>query len=122
MMTQRSTGWLCAFALSIAALGSGCSRPPAVQYDHLPLISSLRTACSARNNAWLEGVQRAVNERHAAGKMTSDEHAHFDQLIQQAKAGEWESAERACLKFEKAQLSRKRPASEEGHTHSHSHD
>lgn len=107
--------------LGTLALASGCGRPPVVQFDHLPLISSLRTACSAKNTAWLEGVQRAAKERHVAGKMTDEEHAHFEKLIAQAKAGEWESAERGCLKFEQAQLSRKRPAAEE-HSHSHSHD
>ncbi|WP_425616950.1 hypothetical protein NA78x_000615 [Anatilimnocola sp. NA78] len=101
---------------------AGCSRPPAVQHDHLPLISSLRTACSARNTTWLAGVKRAVAERQTAGKMSVDERAHFDKLIAQAEAGEWETAERACLKFEQAQLSRKRPAAETaGHSHDHSH-
>lgn len=104
-------------------LSAGCAKPPAVQHDHLPLIASLRTACSARNATWLTGVERAVNEKLTAGKMTAAEHAHFSQLIRQAQEGEWESAERACLRFEQAQLSRKRPPTETGeHTHSHSHD
>jgi hypothetical protein len=112
----------CLFCTALL-LSVGCSKPPAVQHDHLPLIASLRTACSARNVAWLTGVERAVNEKLTAGKMTATEHAHFAQLIRQAQEGEWESAERACLRFEQAQLSRKRPPAESGeHTHSHSHD
>lgn len=99
----------------------GC-RPPAVQHDHLSLISSLRTACSARNPTWLAGVKKAVDERHTTGKMSTDERAHFDKLISQAEAGEWDAAERACLRFEQAQLSRKRvPAETAGHSHSHDH-
>lgn len=108
--------------LLILLMASGCSRPPAVQFDHLPLIMSLRTACSARNPDWLAGVKKAVDERHAAAKMTAAEHAHFHKLIAQAQSGEWEAAERACLKFEQAQLSRKRPApAQHAHTHDHSH-
>lgn len=99
---------------------SGCSRPPTVQFDHLPLIMSLRTACSARNPDWLAGVKKAVDERHAAAKMTAAEQAHFHKLIAQAQSGEWEDAERACLKFEQAQLSRRRSAPA-AHTHDHSH-
>ncbi len=121
-MTRRSlwitTCFVVAFALLLSA---GCSKPPAVQFDHLPLIASLRTACSARNTTYLAGVERAVNERLAAEKMTPAEHAHFEKLIRQAQAGEWESAERACLQFEKAQLSRQRPSAD-SNAHSHSHD
>jgi hypothetical protein len=109
-------------ALTCVAL-AGCARPPAVQHDHLSLIMSLRTACSARNPEWLAGVKRAVTERHTSGQMTDKERDHFVQLINQAEAGEWSTAERACLKFEQAQLSRHRPESKSnGHSHAHSHD
>lgn len=118
--TTRCT--LLLFALSCALL-VGCARPPAVQHDHLALISSLRTACSARNVDWLAGVKRAVTERHQAGKMTDAERDHFLSLIAQAEAGEWSTAEQACLRFEQAQLSRRRePAGQSAHSHSHSHD
>jgi hypothetical protein len=113
----------CFVIATVLLLSAGCSKPPAVQHDHLPLIASLRTACSARNATWLSGVERAVNEKLAAGKMTAAEHSHFAKLIRQANEGEWESAERACLRFEQAQLSRTRPPAETGeHSHSHSHD
>lgn len=106
------------------ALGSlaGCSRPPAVEFENLHLIASLRTACSAKNVEWLDGVARAVEKRHADGRMSASERDHFTRLIEQAREGDWESAEKACLKFEKAQLNRQRerPA-EGGHTHDHDH-
>lgn len=109
-------------ALALLGMSLGCSRPPAVQFDHLPLIMSLRTACSARNPDWLAGVKKAVDERHAAAKMSDEEYQHFQKLIAQAQAGEWEAAERACLQFEQAQLSRKRPARADApHSHDHSH-
>lgn len=121
-MTARSISLgSCLLLTVVLLLTTGCSKAPVVQHDHLPLIASLRTACSARNTTWLTGVERAVNEKLAAGKMTATEHAHFAKLIQQAQAGEWESAERACLHFEQSQLSRKRPPLETGE-HSHSHD
>lgn len=89
---------------------TACSRPPAVEQDHLSLVASLRTALSARNAEWLAGVSRAVEQHRADGKMSSDVHAHFRQLIEQAQSGQWEAAERACLDFERAQLNRPRPA------------
>ena len=73
MLAKRHSSCLAWIVLIILACCLGCSRPPAVQFDHLPLIASLRTACSARNPDWLAGVKKAVDERHAAAKMTGDE-------------------------------------------------
>jgi len=86
----------------------GCGRPPAVETPNLKLVSSLRTACSARNPEWLEGVKKAVDDRRQEGEMSEAAHRHFVTLIDQARAGQWEQAERACLDFERAQASRRR--------------
>lgn len=86
----------------------GCGRPPVVETANLKLVASLRTACSARNPEWLTGVEKAVDERQAEGELSEAAHRHFKTLIEQARAGEWEAAERACLEFERAQSSRRR--------------
>ena len=113
-------------ALTVFAIAglllSGCSRPPAVEFENLHLISSLRTACSAENAQWLDGVARAVSRRHEDGRMSDQERDHFLELIETARAGDWDAAEDACLKFEKAQLSRTREHSAESHTHEHAHN
>lgn len=98
------------FAVVAASLFTaiGCGRPPAVEHHNLKLVSSLRTAVSARNEAWLAGVERAVEARFGEGQMSSDERAHFQQLIQIARQGDWDAADRACFEFEQAQLSRRR--------------
>jgi hypothetical protein len=94
--------------LTLAMLASGCGRPPAVEFENLNLISSLRTACSARNEGWLTGVGKAVELRHQEGRMTEREKAHFERLIKQARGGDWAGAEQLCFQFEKAQLNRRR--------------
>lgn len=86
----------------------GCGRPPAVEQNNLPLISSLRTALSARNTEWLKGVERAVAERRESNLMSEDSAEHFNHLIQLARDGDWEASEHACLAFEKAQMNRNR--------------
>jgi hypothetical protein len=110
-------------AMVLSAAIAGCSRPPAVEFENLHLISSLRTACSAENTEWLDGVARAVEKRHGDGRMSDIERDHFVKLIDTARSGDWETAETACLQFEKAQLSRRRerPAEEGGHAHDHHH-
>lgn len=97
------------FLLVCVGIGlvAGC-RPPAVQQHNLRLISSLRTACSAQKSEWLEGVARAVELEHQAGRMSIAEQEHFQKLIELAREGHWQEAERGCLAFEKAQLNRAR--------------
>jgi hypothetical protein len=105
--------------LSLAAI-AGCGRPPAVELESLHLISSLRTACSAKNEQWLDGVARAVELRHKEGHMSAGERAHFQKLIERAKSGDWSGAEEQCFRFEKAQLSRTRvspPPAPHNHDH-----
>jgi hypothetical protein len=102
--------------VALVALGSGC-RPPAVEFENLHLVASLRTACSAQKTEWLEGVAKAVEARHAEGHMSDVEREHFVELIEIARRGEWEKADQQCLAFEKAQLgrTRERPASQHEH-------
>jgi hypothetical protein len=85
----------------------GC-RPPAVEFANLHLVASLRTACSAQKSDWLEGVAKAVEARHGEGEMSDAEREHFVELIEMARRGEWEEADRRCLAFEQAQLGRSR--------------
>jgi fructoselysine-6-P-deglycase FrlB-like protein len=80
-----------------------------VQFHNLKLISSLRTAVSAKNAEWLEGVARAVETRHREGTLNAEEFAHFQRIIALARAGQWDAAHQEAFRFEEAQLSRRRP-------------
>jgi len=106
-------------ALACGMLTIGCTRPPAVQYHNLKLISSLRTAISAQNSAWLEGVAKAVTVRRDAGEMDSEEYEHFQAIIAVARAGRWKDAEQDCFRFETAQLNRRRPPPKDTDEHQH---
>lgn len=111
--------------LACVCTAAGCRRPPAVEFENLHLISSLRTACSAQNEQWLDGVERAVKLRHEEGRMSDAEKVHFEKLIERARGGDWRGAEEQCFAFEKAQLGRTRtrpPPREHDHHHQHQHD
>uniref|UniRef100_A0A7C4LQ46 Uncharacterized protein n=1 Tax=Schlesneria paludicola TaxID=360056 RepID=A0A7C4LQ46_9PLAN len=103
----------------VAALCGGCGRPPAVQFHNLKLISSLRTAVSAKNAEWLEGVARAVETRHREGTLNAEEFAHFQRIITLAREGQWDAAHREAFRFEEAQLSRRRPPPTPESDHDH---
>ena len=94
--------WMSLSSLILMALCAGCG-PPQVSYENLELTSSLRTALSARNSEWLDENVRSIEERRAAGKMGDAEHEAFQSIVSQAKAGDWEAAEREVVELQKAQ-------------------
>lgn len=93
-------------AVPTVALGvliaTGCGYPSA-QPVNMEIISSLRTACSARNSEWLEANAARIEAQRQAGQMSDDEHEAFLGILAQARDGDWEGAEHACLAFQKAQ-------------------
>ena len=86
----------------------GCGRPQAAPQNR-QLISSLRTALSARNTDWLDKNEAILEERRAAGEVSDDEYEEFQAIIAKARAGKWEEAELESIAFQKAQ----RPTPEE---------
>lgn len=90
------------------ALVAGCGHPQVAPVN-LRLTASLRTALSARNEEWLAQNEKLVEERHQAGQMGDDEYASFRAIIDQARGGDWEGAERESVALQKAQ----RPSQEQ---------
>ena len=80
----------------------GCDRPQAAPQNR-ELITSLRTAISVRNADWLEQNVKILEERRAAGKVSDEEYEEFQAIIAKARAGEWETAEREAVAFQKSQ-------------------
>ena len=109
-MITEMRRWI-AVALFLAGGGMvllGCG-PPRVAPTNLRLTSSLRTAISARQTEWLEQNITAIEARKSAGEMSEAEYAAFQAIIAQAKAGQWEAAEKAVIRLQKAQ----RPTAEQ---------
>ena len=80
----------------------GCDRPQAAPQNR-ELITSLRTAVSARKTDWLEQNVKILEERRAAGKVSDAEYEEFQVIIAKARAGKWEAAEREAIAFQKSQ-------------------
>ena len=102
MATSKSLGSLLVVMALAVLVASGCGYPE-VQPVNMELITSLRTACSAQDQKWLEANVEKIEEQKAAGQMSDEEHATFMEIVEQARGGDWGGAERACLKFQKAQ-------------------
>jgi hypothetical protein len=87
---------------------TGCGQAK-IQPDNLKLTTTLRTALSTQNSEWLAQNIDAIEARRTAGEMEDEEYAAFQAIIAQAQAGEWQAAEQAAVKLQKAQ----RPSQEQ---------
>ena len=102
MITKKSEVLTCFATVAVLLLVVGCG-PPQVAPQNQRLIASLRTAISARNSQWLEKNAEVLEERCAEGKVSDAELEAFQAIINKARAGQWEEAEREVLAFQKAQ-------------------
>jgi hypothetical protein len=94
---------LAAVAVSALAFSLGGCGPPQASPENQQLISSLRTALSARNPDWLEQNAEILQERRAAGRVSDEVFSSFRAIIEKARDGRWEEAEREALALQKAQ-------------------
>ena len=97
----RLPAWACCLGL-LTVLATGCGYP-AVDPDNMKLISTLRTALSARNETWLQANQDLIEARRDAGAMGDEEFEAFQAIIQRARAGDWAGAEQDSVAFQRAQ-------------------
>ena len=113
--SQVANSWMYGVILSIATLffvGPLVYRwwnlPPAVQRENLDCIQLLRTAVSSENAQQVAGVKRLLDKRVADGLMPEAERSHFDSILRLTQSSQWEEANAACMRFEAAQLNRRR--------------
>lgn len=94
--------WL---VLTLLLVTVGCERmPQASSRETIHLLSALRTACSAERPDRLAEVREQVEEAYGDQRLSDAEYEKFIQIIETADAGEWEAAEQACFRFQRAQL------------------
>ncbi|REK13032.1 MAG: hypothetical protein DWQ37_10435 [Planctomycetota bacterium] len=102
-LPRPNARWLPALAAwLVLTLVAGCGYPE-TQPMNMEIITSLRTACSARNGEWLDANEAKIEQRRASGQMRDDEYEAFMEIVRQARGGDWAGAEGACLKFQNSQ-------------------
>jgi hypothetical protein len=83
----------------------GCRQYPEVtSKESLKLIKQLYTACNTRDSDRLAKVEERLAKIEADGKMSEREVDAFRAIIDLAREGEWERAERASFKFAQDQV------------------
>lgn len=84
-------------------------RVPVIQRNNLKYVQQIRTAVSAENPEWVEGVARAMDKQKAEGALAENEAAAFQRIIDAARQRDWPTAERLSIALEEGQLNRRRP-------------
>lgn len=88
--------------IAVTTLG-GCERMPTMTSgETMRLLTAIRTACSARSSEHLEEVRQKVEDARQDQRLSDTEYEKLIEIIAIASAGEWEAAEQACFRFQKA--------------------
>jgi hypothetical protein len=88
----------------VLALGLGCSSYPAASSaESLKLVAALRSACAGKNAALLSQVEQKAQQARDRGRIQMAEYQALQTIWQQARDGQWQAAESACLAYQKAQ-------------------
>ena len=117
--------WLLgSLAVAVLALGvvwwPGCRHYPAVSSkESLQVMKLLYTACNTRDHAKLTRVEQSLEKAAKAGKLTPQEQAAFRGIVDMARQGEWERAEKASFRFAQDQVGRGHPSDEKCCSHDH---
>lgn len=99
VMTPR---WSAVMALLLLLLVPGCG-PPQVAPANRRIVLALATATSARNSEWLEACADQIAASQAAGTLHDAEREAFAAILDDARAGRWDTARDAAYALRDAQ-------------------
>ncbi len=106
-MSRRGEWRRRVFLLAVcgAFLLAGChSYPEVTSPEALAFLKQLYTACNTRSLERLEACEQELAELVAQQQVSAEEEAAFAGIIEQARAGDWQRAQDAALRFADDQI------------------
>jgi hypothetical protein len=89
-------------AVGVAGFLTGCEwEPSRREVQNARAFEALLTAVSLKNKAELERDAGVVEERHDRGELSRTNYEVLREVIDQARAGDWKSAEQRAYDFRK---------------------
>jgi len=83
----------------------GCTtQPRATTAESMELIKQVYTACNTKNTERLERAEVQLKTLVDQQLISEDERVEFESIIAQARAGQWEKAQKRALSYAKAQV------------------
>lgn len=98
---------LCAilFMACLLLYWPGCRQyPEATSAESMKLMKLLYAACNTRDAVRLRRAEQRLEQVIRAGKMTEREQESFRKILNLARDGEWEQAEKASFRFAQDQV------------------
>lgn len=92
--------------IAVASMLASCTKHPQISFANRHYAAALRTACSAQDATMLTKAKEVIERDHAAGTISPDEVESYRSIIKTAEAGDWQTAERECHRFQKDQLAK----------------
>ncbi|MGE5194271.1 MAG: hypothetical protein ACM3U2_17405 [Deltaproteobacteria bacterium] len=89
--------------VALAFLVSGCGRVPQVDPANRKLMLGLQSAVSSRKLEWLEATAKLVDEKLSNGELSDEEYAAFEPIIEKARAGDWDGAQKDAFALSEGQ-------------------
>src|SRR5947209_2620387 len=86
--------------LGLATALSGCGGEPSRREgENARTFEALLTAVSLKNAKELEGDARQIEARHASGELSDARYRDLREIIEKARAKDWDGAERRAYEF-----------------------
>ncbi len=82
---------------------SGCGRVTQIEPANRRVMLGLQTAVSSRKIEWLDATEKLIDERLASGELSDEEYAAFEPIIEKARAGDWDGAQKAAFALSEGQ-------------------
>lgn len=80
-------------------LAAGCGGPTETERENRKAFEFLLTAVSLKNPREVEKDATRIDDRHAAGQLSDAMHQKLKTIIEQARQGKWDEAERLAYEF-----------------------
>jgi hypothetical protein len=91
--------------LLLVMLALGCRQhPKATSRESMEFIKQVYTACNTKNRERLDACVTKLSELESDGKISKKEVESFERVIEIAKKGDWESAQRVSLQYAQDQV------------------
>jgi hypothetical protein len=97
-VTGKSTRAIALLALVLVGCGS-----TQFSASNRHVLAALQTAISAKNDQWLDGVAKQVADQRTRGAMSDAEFKAINPIIQTAKVGQWDAAQKRVFVLTEAQ-------------------
>jgi hypothetical protein len=87
--------------LVISILAVGCGGPTGDDRENRRVVEEILTAITLKNSRLLEAAAKRAAQRHDGGLLTDEEYQGLEQVIEQARRGDWPAASAAGYAFRK---------------------